>query len=152
MLDLLGPLRKNSFRAGLDQVRDPGRFAETPEVFPRSARKERERQCLGKLPVAEQSAPNRGPQAPPGVSGDDLEDWRLRLHRRLDDVRLGREPVLEDCGQNVGVPVEAEHDEGPAADRFGQIYPLGERHLRESAKKIPVRGATDLRMDTNVGG
>jgi hypothetical protein len=152
MLDLLGSLRKNSFRAGLDQVRNPGRFTKTPEVFPGRARKQRERQRLGKLPVAEQSAPDRGPQAPPGMSGDDLEDRRLRLHRRLNDVRLGREPVLEDGGQNPGVPIQAEHDEGPAAHRFCQIHPLGQGHLRESAKKVPVRGASNLRMDPSVGG
>ena len=152
MLDPPGSLRKNSFRAGLDQSGDSRSFAESLEVVPRRAGQERQRQRQGKPAVSEQSASNRRPKAPAGVSRDDLEGRRLAAGGRLHDVRLRRKPVFENRGQDPGVRVETQHQERPPPDRLGQVHPLGQSHLRQPAEQVPVRRAANLGMDPRIGG
>lgn len=153
MLDPCEAIRKNSFGARPENGRDPRRAAEPLEVLPVGSGQERERHGQRERRVAKKGAPDRPPEAPAGVSGDDLEDLggRPRPGGRLHDVRLGSETIVQQGPDDPRVGIQAQGREGAPADRAGQVDPFGERHFGQAAQEVPVRRPAHLRVNAGVG-
>lgn len=102
--------------------------------------------------VAQERIPDAGAQLPSGMRRDDLQGARRRpkVHRRLHDVRLRGEPVVQEGGDHTGVRIEPEDEEGPTAGGPGEVGPLGHRQFGKPAEQLRVGGPPDVRMDPGL--
>src|SRR5215813_4769414 len=121
MLFPLEALRKNSFRAGLEQDRYRRRVAQSDQVFARGARQEGQGEGERQPPVAEQGAPDRRAKTPARMSGDDLEDGRLGSGGGMDDVRLRGEPVLQKRRCDPRIRVQTQREKRSPADDLREV-------------------------------
>ena len=152
MLVSCGPFRKNSFRAGAKNPREAGVLEQLAQIARRRRRQEGEAGGGRKRRVAQEGAAHPGPQGPARVGGDDRQGIRVGLQPGggLNDVRLGREPVVEDRGHHPGVGIEPKGRQDAPAGRAGQVDPLGKRHFGETAEEVAVGRASHFGMDPHI--
>ena len=153
MLDLAGPLRKNSFGAGLQRRRTRGRVAESREVL--EARPGQERQGHGRREAPGCAGRRSGPPAARPSGGARRSTQGVRRRRRA-GRRPGPRPARSRSGcrgrgEDPGVRIEAQDQEGPPAHVPGQVDPLGQGHLGKPPQEVPVRRPADRRMHPGVG-
>jgi hypothetical protein len=102
--------------------------------------------------VPEQGIPDAPPEAPARVPRDGLQGRRpdARLGRRLEDVGLGREAVIQEGGDDPDVRVLPDERKHPAARAPGKVHALRDRQVRQATEKFPVRGPADQRMHPDI--
>src|SRR5580765_3599170 len=110
MLKPLPAFRKDSFGASLDEGGDPGRFPDSGKVGRRGPREEGQGHRDGQTGVAQERAAEAGPGSPPRVGRQGFESGGrgLRAGGHLDQVGLGRQPVVQDSLEDPGIRVEPE--------------------------------------------
>ncbi len=157
MLDLPGTIRKNSFGAGLQNLAAHQDDSQIPRDPRRVARVRRDRaQRHGERGVAQQRASDRRTQAQRGCAAMTSSTAGARPGPRggLDDVRLGREAVVENGGDDPRVGVEAQDQQRAPARRCGPgrpVRPVPSRAAAGGGPGRPPAGPRDARGRRRTG-
>src|SRR6202171_3520601 len=152
MLDPCGPFRKNSFRAGRKNLRNAPVFQQLPQFSPRGGGQKTQAGGGRKRRVAQEGAAHTRTEGPARVGCDRRQRLRLRLrpHGGLQDIRFGREAVVQEGRDDARVRIEPEDGQNPPPRRPGQVDPFGKRHFGETAEEVAVGRAAHFGMDPHV--